>query len=106
MSSFHITLSMYLECKVSMQMQLVTLASKIDVPGEEIDERIIKNLRATLVDLILDNPFDEQAWRHFIFQNLIHPSSTMATKDLKDFIVVNGSFIIETVMECCLEPYP
>lgn len=50
---------------------LVTLGSKIDFPGEAIDERVINNLRATLVDLILDNPFD-QDWRHFIVQNFIH----------------------------------
>lgn len=46
---------------------LATLAFKIDVPDETVEVRIIqKTLWAIVVDLIPDNPIDEQKWRYSI----------------------------------------
>lgn len=48
-----------------------------------------RTLRATAKDLIHFSPFDEQGLRSSIVQSLNRPSVNVASKDLKDFVVVN-----------------
>lgn len=68
--------------------------------------KLIKNtLRATAADLLPDQTIDERYWRRLIIQNLLQPSSSMNAKELKDFMIVEGSFIIEVVEASWLEPY-
>lgn len=68
---------------------LADLASKTDVPNKLDDVRIIKKtLQAA--DLIPSDPFDEPDWWNSIIQTLDQASSTVAAKDLKSSIVING----------------
>lgn len=61
---------------------LATLASNIDISDEAVDVRVIKKtLRATIVELIPIDPAAEKDWRLSIIQNLIQPSSSVATKN-------------------------
>lgn len=76
------------------------MASKIDVPDEIVDVRIMKRtLRATIVDLICVDSVNERDWRSSVIQSSNQPSSNVA-KDLRKFIVVSGELIIEAVLEC------
>lgn len=61
------------------------MASKVYVPDEAVDMKLMKRpLRATAVDLVPLDPFDDQDWRNSNIRSLNKPSSTMAAKDLKD----------------------
>lgn len=70
---------------------LATLASKVDIPDDTIDVSIIyKTLQATAVDLIPIAIIDEQDWHDLIIQNIARPSSTIISRNLQDFIIVNN----------------
>lgn len=60
-------------------------------PVEIINVSIIKKtLRTTATDLVPAAITDEQDWRTPNIQKLAHPSTTMVSRDLKDFAVVNS----------------
>lgn len=70
---------------------LTTLASKIDVPEEVVDVRIMKRhceppqqICFLLIRLI------NEIGKILSFKILNQPSSNVAAKDLKNFIVING----------------
>lgn len=75
---------------------LAPLASKTSILNKAITLRIIKKtLWASVADLRPANTINEQDRLTFITQNLISRSSTMATKELKDFVLVHGKFYFQ-----------
>lgn len=70
---------------------LAAVASNIDISDERLMRKFVKKtLGATTSSLIPSNPIDEQDWISSIIHNLIHSPSTMAVKDLNDFIIIIG----------------
>lgn len=62
------------------------MASKIDIFDDVVEVVIKKLLRATALYLIPVNSIDEQDW----FTPIDSAIFTMASKDLKDFTIVEG----------------
>lgn len=58
-----------------------------------------KTLRATEADFIPTESIDEQDWHTSVIQNLLQLSSTVATKELKEFTLSTTSYRFEAVLE-------
>lgn len=69
---------------------LATLASKADILEKETNIKAVKKmLRATTTELIPEVIIDKEDWRTTIIQKLIQPSSSIITRELKDFMLKN-----------------
>lgn len=85
---------------------LSTLGSKVKVSEKAVDMKIVnKAMWVTVVDLIPIDSLDEQDW--VVPHSKLKPTiyTTMARKRFKDFVIVNGEFTIEVVMEYWLKVY-
>lgn len=67
------------------------LASKVEIRDHVAAIKVIKKtLRATSTDFIPDQAIDERGWRKPIIWNLLQPSSSTDTKELRDFTIIEG----------------
>lgn len=70
---------------------LTTLASKVDIPKEVANIKVMKNtLRATSTELIPEVLIDKEDWHTLIIQKLAQPLYSVITRALKNFVLKNG----------------
>lgn len=69
---------------------LATLASKIDIPNEDIRVSSIRTtLQATAAEVTTADISNEQDWRTSIMKELPQPSSTLNIRSLKEFVIID-----------------
>lgn len=60
---------------------------------------IKKTLPATAIDFIPNEAIDEKDWLTSVFQYLLHSSSTVTRRELKNLPLPMANYIFETVKE-------